>query len=249
MDDVSRQIRVVTWNIHGCVGNDGRHDIDRIGGFIRAMAPDIAALQEVDSRQRSQPDVDTYTCLRFQVGDHGHQAWSLSGADGQYGQMLASRFPLHDRQVHDISVSGREPRKVMEALVELPSGSLRVIATHLGLRRGERRRQLAQLEKIVSADLSSPTVLLGDLNDWHDGSGRRLSDLFDARTTHRSFPSRFPVLALDRIMCRAGIQLMTSRAVKEAYLASDHLPVFAGIALSEPTPKQRTTEESAADGV
>lgn len=234
MNDDHRQLRVVTWNIHGCVGNDGRHDIERIGGFIRAIAPDIAALQEVDSRRQSPTHLDTYGYLRYQVGDHGHRAWSISGEDGHYGQMLASRYPLTERQVHDISVPGREPRKAIEAQVQLPWGMVRVIATHLGLRRGERRQQLDQLREIVLTDLASPAVLLGDLNDWRDGRGSDpLSDLFDAQTEHRSFPSRFPVLPLDRIMCRAGVRLMTSRTVREASVASDHLPVVAGLSLPE----------------
>ena len=235
MNGESRQVRVVTWNIHGCVGNDGRHDIERVGGFIRAIAPDVAALQEVDSRRQSPTQLDTYGYLRYQVGDHGHRAWSISGEDGHYGQMLASRYPMTHRQVHDISMIGREPRKVIEAHVHLPWGPVRVIATHLGLRRGERRWQMDQLRDIVMADLSSPAVLLGDLNDWRDGRGRDpLSDLFDVQTEHRSFPSRFPVLPLDRIMCRAGLRLITSRTVREASVASDHLPVVACLSMPAP---------------
>jgi endonuclease/exonuclease/phosphatase family metal-dependent hydrolase len=139
------------------------------------------------------------------------------------------------RQVHDISMIGREPRKVIEAHVHLPWGPVRVIATHLGLRRGERRWQMDQLRDIVMADLSSPAVLLGDLNDWRDGRGRDpLSDLFDVQTEHRSFPSRFPVLPLDRIMCRAGLRLITSRTVREASVASDHLPVVACLSMPAP---------------
>ena len=236
MNDATRRLRVVTWNIHGCVGRDGRRDVERIGGLIQAMSPDVAALQEVDSRRHHAVARDPYAYLRLQVGDHGHEAWSISGADGHYGQMLASRFPLRERQVHDISVPGREPRKVIEAHVALPTGVLRVIATHLGLRRGERRRQIHHLREIILADPVTPAVLLGDLNYWHDGAAiGLLGGLFDERTTHRSFPSRFPVVALDRIMCRAGPRLVASRAVREASAASDHLPVTACIALPAPS--------------
>ena len=231
MDEEDRHLRVVTWNIHGCVGNDRRHDIERIGKIIRTMAPDVAALQEVDSRRKSLTQSDIYNYLRYQVGDHGHRAWSISGADGHYGQMLASRFPMTDRQVHDISVPRREPRKVIEAYVRMPGGPVRVFATHLGLRRGERRKQVEQLRDIVQTDLTTPALLLGDLNDWRDGGGAHpLSDLFETRTVHRSFPSRCPILPLDRILCR-GVRLVTSRTVREAASASDHLPVYACISV------------------
>jgi endonuclease/exonuclease/phosphatase family metal-dependent hydrolase len=221
-------LRFVTWNIHGCVGRDGRHDPDRIGSWLRALAPDIAALQEVDSRHGAPIRPDLYRHLRCHVGDHGHPAWSISGIDGQYGQMLASRFPLTDCHVHDISVAGREPRKAIEARVALPRGSIRVVATHLGLRRRERRFQLDRLRTIVLTDPNSPAVLLGDLNDWWAGFGANpLSALFPVRTAHRTFPARFPLLPLDRIMCRGGVCLAASRTVIEAGPASDHLPVLA----------------------
>lgn len=230
-----RRFSAVTWNIHSCIGNDRCHDIERVGRVIRALAPDIAALQEVDSRRESTVHLDIYNYLRYQVGEHGHKAWSISGADGHYGQILASRFPLTNRQVHDISLPGREPRKVMDAHAQLPGGAVRVIATHLGLRPGERRWQLEQLREIVQEDLATPAILLGDLNLWRDGrNGHPLSDLFDVRTRHRSFPSYCPLLPLDRIMCRGGLGLESSRTVREASAASDHLPVVACISPAEP---------------
>src|SRR3546814_3688708 len=81
---------------------------------------------------------------------------SISGKDGHYGQILASRFPLEEKQVHDISVSGREPRKVMTAYARLPALRLRLVATHFGLSRHERCRQVAALRRIVAADRSAP---------------------------------------------------------------------------------------------
>src|SRR3546814_12699500 len=61
---------------------------------------------------------------------------------------------------HDISVSGREPRKVMTAYARLPALRLRLVATHFGLSRHERCRQVAALRRIVAADRSAPLLLL-----------------------------------------------------------------------------------------
>lgn len=233
MPEPVRPLRVLTWNIHACVGLDGRHDVARIGATVRALAPDIAAFQEVDSRRPSPGAGRVYDTLRAQVGAHGHDAWSISGRDGHYGQILASRFPLEAKEVHDISVPGREPRKVITARLCLPGTRLRVIATHLGLSRWERRRQLARLREIVAADLSEPLLLLGDFNEWL-WPRRSQSDLFallGAWTGHASFPARLPLFALDRIGCRPAGLLARSRAVHEARLASDHLPVLAELAL------------------
>ena len=154
MVEAGSTIRVITWNIHGCIGRDGRYDPLRVGAWVRTMAPDIAAFQEVDARGKNPGQSDICRFLREQVGDHGYEAWSISGRDGRYGQILASRVPLTDLKVHDISVARREPRRAIEANAVLPSGRLRIIATHLGLRRRERRNQIERLRNIAAAEPS-----------------------------------------------------------------------------------------------
>src|SRR3546814_3257329 len=124
------RLRARAGTIHACVGADGRHDVARVGDAVRDLAPDIAAFQEVDSRRAAPGAGRVYDILRAEVGAHGHDAWSISGKDGHYGQILASRFPLEDKQIHDISVDGREPRKVIAARIRLPAARLRVITTH-----------------------------------------------------------------------------------------------------------------------
>jgi len=240
MPDLKPHLRVLTWNVHGCVGGDGRHDIARVGAGVRALSPDIAAFQEIDSRRRSVPGTAgigaVYDLLRAEVGEHGHDAWAISGADGHYGQILASRFPLEDKQVHDISQPGLEPRKVISAHVNLPTARLRIIATHLGLRRRERRRQVAALKDIVRDDLTGPVLLLGDFNEWFwpRRTQRDLFELFHSWTRHASFPARLPLFALDRICCRPGGLLARTWIAGEAQAASDHLPVVAELALPVP---------------
>ena len=227
MSDQAARLRVVTWNIHGYRGRDGRHDPLRVGAHVRRQAPDIAAFQEVDTRAAKGSRPSLADELRAEVGDHGHYAWSLTGEDGDYGQMLASRLALEDARVHDISVPGREPRRVLEAKVRSADLELRIVATHLGLAGLERRRQLGWLCDIVAADPTTPRILLGDFNLWRRGGRTQgaLSALFDVWTTQATFPSRWPVFPLDRIWLRPGGLLVRSWIARNAADASDHLPV------------------------
>ena len=39
-------LRVATYNVHACVGTDGRHDPDRVAAVIAELDADIVALQE-----------------------------------------------------------------------------------------------------------------------------------------------------------------------------------------------------------
>src|SRR3546814_5547829 len=50
----------------------------------------------------------------------------------------------------------------MTAYARLPALRLRLVATHFGLSRHERCRQVAALRRIVAADRSAPLLLLGD---------------------------------------------------------------------------------------
>ena len=45
--------RILTYNVHSCVGSDRRLDVGRVADVIAAEAPDIVALQEIDVGQRA----------------------------------------------------------------------------------------------------------------------------------------------------------------------------------------------------
>ena len=39
-------MRVATYNVHSCIGGDGRHDPERVATVIAELNADIVALQE-----------------------------------------------------------------------------------------------------------------------------------------------------------------------------------------------------------
>ena len=43
-------LRIASYNVHGCVGTDGRKDASRIAAVIRELECDTVGLQEVDHR-------------------------------------------------------------------------------------------------------------------------------------------------------------------------------------------------------
>ncbi|MGK0353208.1 MAG: endonuclease/exonuclease/phosphatase family metal-dependent hydrolase, partial [Planctomycetota bacterium] len=58
----------MTWNIHHARGLDGEVDIDRIAAEIRAAAPDLVALQEVDRGVRRTGGLDIPAALAERTG-------------------------------------------------------------------------------------------------------------------------------------------------------------------------------------
>jgi endonuclease/exonuclease/phosphatase family metal-dependent hydrolase len=232
--DKADTVRIMTWNIHGTLGRNPRFDLARVVELIRRWDPDIVALQEVDSRRALAGGANPFEFLAGAVGIYGIGAKSLTGADGDYGQMLISRFPVTSHAIRDISFGEREPRRAIRAEVETPHGPLIVVATHLGLSIHERRHQAALLTEMASGD--APAVVIGDLNDWFwPGSVRAvLTRVLGERTSFRTFPSFFPMLRLDRIYCRPRGALVRSFVDRSARAMSDHLPVIADLRLPKP---------------
>jgi endonuclease/exonuclease/phosphatase family metal-dependent hydrolase len=226
-----RAIRVMTWNIHGALGRNPRFDLQKVVALILRADPDIVALQEVDSRR--QAGIDPFAILLEALGHYGVGAKSIVTADGEYGQMLMSRWPLRDTEIRDISYGEFEPRRAIHACIETPQGALHVAATHLGLSIRERQRQASVLLDIIGD--RTPFVLLGDFNDWFwPGSVRGvLARVLPDRSRHRTFPSGCPLLRLDRIYCRPRGVLIQSWTDREAQLISDHLPCIGDIMIAE----------------
>jgi endonuclease/exonuclease/phosphatase family metal-dependent hydrolase len=226
-------VRVMTWNIHGALGRNPRFDLRRVVDLIRGWDPHVVALQEVDSRRSATEAGNPFTFLERELGRHGIGAKSIETADGEYGQMLVSRWPLANTEVHDISWPEREPRRAISTEIETPMGRLRVVATHLGLSWRERGIQTKKLLELVRRD-GLTTVLLGDFNDWlWAGSVRRpLAEEMAGRTRHRTFPSLLPLLRLDRVYCRPEGALVQSAVDRNARHVSDHLAVIADISVA-----------------
>ncbi|MDR6290786.1 MULTISPECIES: endonuclease/exonuclease/phosphatase family protein [Inquilinus] len=224
-------IRLLTWNIHAGIGPDGRYDLDRIIALIRRHAPDIIALQEVDSRGRDA--TSPFALLATALGSHAAEARTIVAPDGHYGHLLISRWPLSATRLHDLSLLGEEPRCAIETIVSTPGAALHVTAVHLGLKLSERRRQAEMLARIANSPAET-SVMLGDFNDWTwRGAVRKgLAQVLPARTPQRTFPARWPLLTLDRVYCRPHAALIRSWADPDGRHASDHLPLIAEIRLA-----------------
>ena len=220
-------LRAMTWNIHSAVGPDGRYDLERVLSLVRRHRPDILAVQEVESRNRGSRE-SPFEVLREHFEGSALHAETLRAHDGAYGHMLLSRWPMENEALHDLSVEGREPRKAICVQVRTPAGMLGVVATHLGLKQRERHRQAHRLARLVRG-MHGPVIVMGDFNDWswRGPVWRSLSPLLPARTSHRTFPARFPVLRLDEIFCRPASLLGRSWRDTQGRNASDHLPVQA----------------------
>lgn len=224
-------VRLMTWNIHGALGRNPRFDLDLVVGLVQRHAPDIVALQEIDSRRAYAAHIDNpFDVLQDALGSHGIGAKTVTTADGDYGQALISRWPLANTEIHDLSYPEREPRRAISAEAQTPFGPLRIVATHLGLSLRERRSQAVALLEMLG-DVCMTTAAMGDFNDWMwPGSVRStLASVLPGHTRHRTFPSSCPLFQLDRIYLWPRSALVSSHTDRAARILSDHLPVISDI--------------------
>jgi len=227
---------IASYNVHKCVGIDKRFDPERTAAVIGEIGADVIALQEADRRFGERAGLLDLERLERENGLIAVPVTGDANCHGWHGNLLLFRAGTL-RAVHQISLPGVEPRGALVVDVDLTVGPLRIVATHLGLLRRSRGKQAEAILEAIFARRDRPTVLLGDLNEWRRGRRSSLHNLGSAfgplTVALPSFPSRFPLFALDRILGNphdliCGIEV---HATPLARIASDHLPIKARIDL------------------
>ncbi len=219
---------VATYNVHRCIGTDGRRDPDRVGSVIRELGADIVGLQEIASGVGGQLEQIAQLIGMFAVAGP-----LLPFGDHRIGNALLTRFPLGEARVVSLDVVGREPRAALDVDIQIDDDPWRVLVTHFGLRGRERRQQATRLLQAIEArPVVRRTLVLGDVNEWLRGarSLRRLRAAFGGRSV-LSFPAQWPLLALDQVLVQPAGALGNVWAHRSplSRVASDHLPVVAAV--------------------
>jgi endonuclease/exonuclease/phosphatase family metal-dependent hydrolase len=229
---------IASYNIHGCIGTDRKHDTTRIARVIREINADVLGLQELHAHG-VDPDPSDEIQLLAAVSEFDVVTdTTFVGARGDYGIALFSRLPVLAVRRIDLHVPPREPRCALDVDVAVDGGAIRVITTHLGLAPWERRLQVQRLTEAIVRDPSRLTVILGDINEWFflARTLRHLGAHFGQSSRVRTWPSWQPLFALDRIWVHppealAAVWVHTSPTARGA---SDHLPLVAMIKVVQP---------------
>src|SRR5262249_2993435 len=238
------KFRIVTYNVHKCVGIDRRLSPARIVSVLKEINADIVALQEVLCVQGRNSEDDQAHFIARELGFHYRMGHNRELRGRLYVNLVLSRLPVLGSENHDISVAGREERGCLRVDVDLGKESkMHVYNVHLGTSFVERRRQARKLisESILSdAAIPGPRVMLGDFNEWTRGLVTRLlaehfqsGDIRLHLRRARTYPGVLPFMHLDHIYFDETLQLEYAELHRSrlALVASDHLPIFADFRL------------------
>jgi len=229
------EIRVLCWNLHHGVGEDGKLDLPRIAALIKAQQPDVVALQEVDNKCRRSGSVDQAAELAKLTGMTGVFGKAMDHDGGEYGQAILSKHPLGATKVHRLPGDG-EPRIGFEAVVTIGGKALRMVSVHLDHQQDARR--LKQAEALVAAlsESDAPLILAGDFNDV---PGSPVLKAFAARWTPMAkkepvftCPAGKPTVEIDHVFLH-GFEPRGLLEVLPEAVASDHRPI-AGVVVRKP---------------
>ena len=237
----------MTYNVHGCVGIDGRLDVERIAFAIDEYKPDVVALQELDvARTRSGRNDQAMLIANYLCMEHFfHPAWLIKD-DEQYGDAILSRHPIKLIKKGPLPTlqnqPALEPRGALWCVIEKCGYEYHVINTHLGLLKRERALQTIALmsdEWVANSLCMNSCILCGDFNALPDSWVYKqiTSVLIDSQHQERpwrdkaTFHVRLPVVRLDYIFLSRDLEVTESMPCKNPLTrcASDHFPLIADI--------------------
>ena len=245
-------LKVMTVNTHkGFTALNRRFILPELRDAVRTVGADVVFLQEVlgthsrhSRRVNNWPEAPHYEFLADTMWPQFAYGRNAVYPKGHHGNAVLSKFPIVHFRNHDVSVSGPEKRGLLHCVLRLPGRvvDVHVICTHLGLAEAHRQQQLELLCHIVRDEVpaDAPLIVAGDFNDWRGRAhevlekGAALREVFVHANGHaaRTFPSRFPVLQLDRIYVRnAGVHAPVVLPRRPWSHLSDHAPLVAEIEL------------------
>ncbi|MFH0794649.1 MAG: endonuclease/exonuclease/phosphatase family protein, partial [bacterium] len=241
--------RIMTYNVHGCRGMDGKLSPERIARIIIQYNPDIVALQELDVGRMRSGEVDQAREIAedLRMDFFFHPAIQME--EEKYGDAILSRYPIRLVRAEGLPNRPRspdgEPRGALWVEVSAGGRAVQFVTTHLSLDPRERMLQAGALlgEKwIGSKECRGPVVLCGDFNALPKSPTCRLIQRslrdaqreLDGHRPKRTWSGRYPVGRIDHVFVGDGIEVLNVEVPRKELtrVASDHLPLIVEAQLS-----------------
>jgi endonuclease/exonuclease/phosphatase family metal-dependent hydrolase len=248
-EETRTSIKAMTYNIHSCVGLDGRVRPERVARVINQFDPDIVAVQEVDCHRSRSAGHDQSQLIADHLRMHHVFHALLEEQSERYGIAIFAKYPLE--VIKAAHLTPAEPGKFREARgaiwvkIKPPCGEeIHFINTHFGLGADERQRQASVLlgpDWLGSLSAESPVIVCGDLNSPPGSKAlnileSRFRDAQNELRNHKprsTFTSVKPFRRIDHVFVSGHFRVdaVSVPRTATATIASDHLPVCVELSL------------------
>ena len=235
-------LKLMSYNIRNTKGMDNVRNVQRIANVINNEAPDVVAVQELDSMttRSNQTDVLAEVAERTQM--HANYAPAISFQGGKYGiGILSKEQPL---SIRTFPLPGREEERML-MIAEFKDYLF--ACTHLSLTEEDRLASLDIIKNSASTS-NKPFFLAGDLNDTPDSKFiKSLQQDFQILTNTKkpTYPAPEPKETIDYIAAwkenTDNFANLSTQVVEEP-LASDHRPITVTLRMAKKADKLFLTQ-------
>ena len=219
------RLHVVTYNIHKGFSQFHQHMVvHELRDQLRELGPEIVFLQEVQGKHSRHarnidnwPEEPQHDFLAEDVWQSNAYGSNVAYGHGHHGNAILSRFPIEHVHNQDVTQMRFERRGLLHCAITAPGfpHAIHCVCVHLSVFARSRRKQLDALAGYLEdrLDPGLPLIIAGDFNDWRNEADLLLAKRLglveafggtwgDLESPGRSFPSKRPVLRLDRIYVR-----------------------------------------------
>ena len=225
-------LKLMSYNIRNAKGMDNVRNVQRIVNVITNEAPDVIAVQELDSMttRSNQTFVLAEVAERTQM--HASYAPAIDFQGGKYGIGILSKDKPLDIQTYPLP--GREEKRM---LMVAEFNDYFFACTHLSLTEEDRLTSLEIIKNSVKSN-QKPFFLAGDLNDTPNSKfiqALQEDFLILTNTKKPTYPAPEPKETIDYIAAWKGntdnFANLSAQVVEEP-LASDHRPLTVQLRMS-----------------
>ena len=225
-------LKLMSYNIRNDKGMDNVRNVQRIVNVINNEAPDVVAVQELDSMttRSNQTFVLAEVAERTQM--HASYAPAIDFQGGKYGIGILSKDKPLDIQTYPLP--GREEKRM---LMVAEFKDYFFACTHLSLTEEDRLTSLEIIKNSVKSN-QKPFFLAGDLNDTPNSKfiqALQEDFLILTNTKKPTYPAPEPKETIDYIAAWKGntdnFANLSAQVVEEP-LASDHRPLTVQLRMS-----------------
>ncbi len=221
-------LTVGTWNI-----KRGNENIEMQGWLIAAQHPDILGVQEVYINEKEHSS----NLLSVRTKDAQFITFAETiqyPSGGQYGIGQISKFKPEETEVTLLTSEDKEQRCLQKVEYVIGDKRVSVYNTHFSYESASiRKKQFAEVLKIMNADENQYKILTGDFNakeSEFSGFTRNYKIVNTSATKFYNYSNKtIDMSQIDNIIVSKNITVLNARAIPTEY--SDHYPLFAFLAL------------------
>ncbi len=248
------RLKILSYNIHkGFDWNNRKYCLQEMKDLINSSQAEIVFLQEVVGKNdnfKEKGMVDSqFEFLADELWPHYSYAQNALYDHGHHGNLILSKYPIENFENYNLSTNAWEKRGMLVCKIKIPKSetnasekSLFAACLHLNLFHAGRKIQYKKIKEYITEKSKSenlPFIVAGDFNDWNQKSFQVFEEVMGMHEVHkfangsfaRTFPSKVPILCLDRIYVK-NLEIINSHVVFYDQHLSDHLPIFCEVNIS-----------------